>query len=47
MDAYSRPASPAELAACLDFIRNNAPERDPYVQIAHAVLNSKEFIYVY
>lgn len=47
MEAYGRPPSPAELAAAQDFIGSQAADDEPYIKLAHAVLNSKEFIYVY
>jgi hypothetical protein len=53
--AYARPPTPAEAAACLEFINGaSAPSEaggknagDPYFRIAHAILNSKELIYVH
>ena len=46
MQAYARHATPAEIAACLEFI-DESPADDPYFRIAHAILNSKELIYVH
>lgn len=43
--AYARPPTAAESAACLEFI-SGSPE-DPYFRIVHAILNSKELIYVH
>ena len=64
MQAYARHATPAEVAACLEFIngestndaanvdrpggkRPDGAKSDPYFRIAHAILNSKELIYVH
>ena len=43
--AYSREARPEELAACLSYLAGDAD--DPLFQITHAILNSKELIYVH
>ncbi len=43
--AYARPATPAESAACIEFL--SGASEDPYFRIAHAILNSKELIYVH
>ena len=43
--AYSRAARPEELAACLSYLAGDAD--DPLFQITHAILNSKELIYVH
>ncbi|NCF13023.1 MAG: DUF1553 domain-containing protein [Verrucomicrobiaceae bacterium] len=43
--AYSREARPEELAACLSYLAGDAG--DPLFQITHAILNSKELIYVH
>ena len=48
--AYARPPTPAEVADCLEFVNKASaiPEAgDPYYRIAHAILNSKELIYVH
>jgi hypothetical protein len=53
MQAYARRATPAETAACLEFIAGDTvtgsadPVEDPYFRLAHAILNSKELIYVH
>ncbi len=65
VQAYARRATPAETAACLEFIsgasapaeaaeparpgsrKDPVPVGDPYFRIAHAILNSKELIYVH
>ena len=46
--AYSREARPEELAVCLSYLAGNAGDADdPLFQITHAILNSKELIYVH
>ena len=46
--AYSREARPEELAACLSYLAGDAVDADdPLFQITHAILNSKELIYVH
>lgn len=63
--AYARPPTQAESAACLEFIKgasapaeatepgslakekDSLPVDDPYFRIVHAILNSKELIYVH
>ena len=56
LQAYSRPPSPAELETCLQYLNpanSNAEAddtdeiREAYFRIAHAMLNSKELIYVH
>lgn len=48
--AYARPPTPAEVADCLEFVNSatTTPEAgDPYFRMTHAILNSKELIYVH
>ena len=50
LQAYSRPPSPDELAACLAFIHPTSPDSqlpDPFFRLTHAILNSKELLYVH
>jgi len=49
MQAYARHALPQEIAACLEFIGSEpgGPTKgDSFFRITHAILNSKELIYV-
>lgn len=49
LQAYARHASPQEIAACLEFIGSEpgGPSKgDSFFRITHAILNSKELIYV-
>ena len=44
--AYSRLPTAAELALCSSYL-GESPNNESYVRLAHALLNTKEFIYVY
>ena len=49
LQAYARHASPQEIAACLEFIGSEPggqTKGDSFFRITHAILNSKELIYV-
>jgi hypothetical protein len=46
--AFARPPVESELAACLEFVRRPAPEElAVWTDLAHVLLNMKEFIYIY
>ncbi|MFZ9937498.1 MAG: PSD1 and planctomycete cytochrome C domain-containing protein [Luteolibacter sp.] len=49
-EAYSRPPTESELQSCLDFLAGGDADRatvgDPWQRLAHALYNTKEFIYV-
>lgn len=45
MQAYSRRATPGETAACMAYLAGEGA--DAYTRLAHALLNSKELIYVH
>jgi hypothetical protein len=45
MQAYSRRATPAETDACTAYLAGEGA--DAYTRLAHALLNSKELIYVH
>jgi hypothetical protein len=44
--AFARPPSAAELASAAAFIRSDAPGSDPWRELAHAIFQMKEFIYL-
>ncbi len=45
-EAYARRPTAEELDVCGEYL-GDAPDYDAYVRLAHALLNTKEFIYVY
>ena len=45
-EAYTRRPTAEELRLCITHL-GAAPDNDSYVRLAHALLNTKEFIYVY
>jgi len=51
LSAFSRPPSAVELAACTEFLQEQAPMRpgngnDAWTGLAHVLLNAKEFIFL-
>ena len=48
-ESYSRPPTEAELQTCLNFLAGGTEQKDvgnPWQRLAHALYNTKEFIYV-
>ena len=47
LQAYSRQPTPEEMHACRTYLGSETDIENGYFRIAHAILNSKELIYVY
>ena len=44
--AFARPPSAAELERAASFVKNGPPDSDPWRELAHALFQMKEFIYL-
>jgi cytochrome c553 len=45
LTAFSRPPTPPEIAACLDYLQSRGHSSTAWTDLCHVLINSKEFIY--
>ena len=45
--AFARPPTPDELELCTAFLEERAEDEDSWTQLCHALMNTKEFIYLH